>query len=70
MIREVFESAVVMGRRVLKTLGVDDDKITRIECAYRARDKERLRIQVEKGNDSPEARTILSPTALLLDDDG
>jgi voltage-gated potassium channel Kch len=70
VIREVFESAVVMGRRVLKTLGVEDDRITRIECAYRARDKERLRIQVEKGIDSPEARTILSPAALLLDEDG
>lgn len=70
VIREVFESAVVMGRRVLKTLGVEDDRITRIETAYRARDKERLRIQAEKGIDSPEARTILSPAALLLDEDG
>jgi glutathione-regulated potassium-efflux system protein KefB len=70
VIREVFESAVVMGRRVLKTLGVEDERITRIECAYRARDKERLRIQAEKGIDSPEARTILSPDMLLLDEDG
>jgi glutathione-regulated potassium-efflux system protein KefB len=70
VVREVFESAVVMGRRVLKTLGVEDDRITRIEGAYRARDKERLRIQVEKGIDSPEARTALSPAAFLLDDDG
>ncbi len=70
VVREVFESAVVMGRRVLKTLGIEEDRITRIECAYRARDKERLRIQVEKGIDSPEARTVLSPATLLLDEDG
>ena len=69
VVREVFESAVVMGRRVLKTLGVDDERVARIETAYRARDKERLRIQVEKGIDSPEARTILSPAKLLLDED-
>ena len=69
VIREVFESAVVMGRRVLKTLGVEEDRITRIETAYRTRDKERLRIQVEKGIDSPEARTILSPATLLIEGD-
>jgi glutathione-regulated potassium-efflux system protein KefB len=69
VVREVFESAVVMGRRVLKTLGVEDERVARIETAYRARDKERLRIQAEKGIDSPEARTMLSPATLILDEE-
>jgi len=68
VIREVFESAVLMGRRTLKTLGVDDETIAKIETAYRARDKERLRIQAEKGTFSAEARSF-SLTAPLLDDD-
>jgi glutathione-regulated potassium-efflux system protein KefB len=70
VIREVFESAMLMGRKVLKTLGVEDERIARIETAYRARDKERLRIQVEKGIDSPEARTMLSPAKLVIEGDG
>jgi len=68
VIREVFESAVLMGRKTLKTLGVDDETIAKIETAYRARDKERLRIQAEKGTFSAEARSF-SLTAPLLDDD-
>jgi len=69
VIREVFESAVTMGRKVLKTLGVEDERIARIETAYRARDKERLRIQAEKGFDAPEVRSQFSPTRLLLEED-
>jgi glutathione-regulated potassium-efflux system protein KefB len=69
VIREVFESAVLMGRKALKTLGVDDEKIARIETAYRARDKERLRVQAEKGTFSEEARTLFNLTRPLLDED-
>jgi glutathione-regulated potassium-efflux system protein KefB len=69
VVREVFESAVVMGRKVLKTLGVDDERIQRIETAYRARDKERLRVQAEKGTFSIEARTLFSVDRPLLEDD-
>ena len=69
VIREVFESAVLMGRKTLKTLGVDDERIGRIETAYRARDKERLRVQAEKGVFSEEARTLFNLTAPLLDED-
>ena len=68
VIREVFESAVLMGRKVLKTLGVEDDRIQRIETAYRARDKERLRVQAEKGVFSEEARTLFSVDQPLLED--
>ncbi|HWI86809.1 MAG TPA: cation:proton antiporter [Sphingomonas sp.] len=69
VIREVFESAILMGRKTLKTLGVHDDIIVRIEEAYRVRDKERLRVQAEKGIFSPEARAVFSPRKLLLDDE-
>ena len=69
VIREVFESAVVMGRKALKTLGVDDATIGRIETAYRARDKERLRVQADKGIFSEEARTLFNMTKPLLDED-
>jgi glutathione-regulated potassium-efflux system protein KefB len=69
VIREVFESAVLMGRRTLQTLGVTDDRIAKIEQAYRARDKERLRVQAEKGIFSTEARTLFSPAKLLLEDE-
>jgi hypothetical protein len=31
----VFESAILMGRKTLQTLGVHDDVIVRIEQAYR-----------------------------------
>jgi len=69
VIRELFESAVLMGRKVLQTLGVDDERIGRIETAYRARDKERLRVQAEKGNFSEEARRLFKVTRPLLDED-
>jgi len=69
VVREVFESAVVMGRKTLKTLGVDDETISRIETAYRARDKERLRVQADKGIFSEEARTLFNMTKPLLDED-
>jgi glutathione-regulated potassium-efflux system protein KefB len=68
VVREVFESAVTMGRRTLATLGIADDMITRIERAYRARDKERLQIQAEKGIFSDEARTFFTPHRLLVED--
>jgi len=60
-IREVFESAVVMGRKVLATLGVHGEEVARIERVYRARDKERLRVQSEKGLYTPEARVPFWP---------
>ena len=68
VIREVFESAVLMGRKTLKMLGVDDETIGRIETTYRARDKERLRVQAEKGTFSEEARSF-SLSAPLLDEE-
>ena len=59
VVREVLESAVKMARLALSSLGVDDGEIDRVEDMYRARDKERLRIQVEAG-DIRAARTLVA----------
>ncbi len=50
VVREVLESAIKMGRMALRNLGVDDMEIDRTEQEYRARDKERLKAQVEAGD--------------------
>ncbi|AZI37323.1 putative glutathione-regulated potassium-efflux system protein [Caenibius tardaugens NBRC 16725] len=50
MVREVLESAVKMARLALDDLGVSLEDIDRAEDMYRARDKERLKIQIETGD--------------------
>ncbi len=50
IVREVLESAVKMARLALRGLGVAPAEIDRAEEAYRARDKERLRIQIAAGD--------------------
>ena len=50
VVREVLESAVRMARLALESLGIDRENIDRAEDMYRARDKERLRIQFEAGD--------------------
>ena len=49
MVREVLESAVKMARVALEDLGVSLEEIDRAEDMYRARDRERLKIQIETG---------------------
>ena len=48
--RELFESAVKMGRAALKEAGVDGPEIDRVEREYRLRDCERLERQAETGD--------------------
>jgi len=50
VVREVLESAVKMARLALRSLGASAEEIDRTEDMYRARDKERLRIQIEAGD--------------------
>ena len=50
LVREVLESAVVMARRALVDGGVGLEEIDRAEAMFRARDRERLRLQVESGD--------------------
>jgi voltage-gated potassium channel Kch len=50
MQREVFESAVVMGREALRKLGIADREVGRVEQAFRQRDSERLQLQSVSGD--------------------
>ena len=49
-IREVFESAVVMGREALGVLGIAREEAERVEREYRERDRERLDSQAASGD--------------------
>jgi glutathione-regulated potassium-efflux system protein KefB len=48
--RELFESAVVMGRAALRASGIEKGEIERVEREYRLRDCERLERQAETGD--------------------
>lgn len=48
--REVFESAILMGREALGQLGLPDAEVARVERAYRDRDRERLEEQSKSGD--------------------
>jgi monovalent cation:proton antiporter-2 (CPA2) family protein len=48
--REVFESAVEMGRHGLAFFDVPEEEILRVELEYRSRDLERLEIQSQSGD--------------------
>lgn len=49
-VREVFESAVTMGREALRIFCIDDAEVDRVEEEYRRRDRERLEIQKSSGD--------------------
>ena len=49
-VRELLESAVVMGRRAMEAVGVDKQEIDKTEAEYRKRDVARLQIQKETGD--------------------
>lgn len=46
-VRELFESAVVLGREALEAVGIGGDNIDRIEGEYRRRDGLRLEAQID-----------------------
>jgi voltage-gated potassium channel Kch len=48
--REVFDSAVLMGRSALLALGIVEREAARVEREYRLRDLERLRVQAASGD--------------------
>jgi glutathione-regulated potassium-efflux system protein KefB len=50
IVRETFESAIVMARKTLESLAVTPDTIEAIESEFRRRDTERLRLQAETGD--------------------
>jgi CPA2 family monovalent cation:H+ antiporter-2/glutathione-regulated potassium-efflux system protein KefB len=49
-VREVLDSAVRMARMAMEKVGVNVEEIDRTEDLYRARDRERLKAQLESGD--------------------
>jgi CPA2 family monovalent cation:H+ antiporter-2/glutathione-regulated potassium-efflux system protein KefB len=62
VVREVFESAICMGRLALQELGVDEEAIDDGEADYRERDAERLRRQSETGDMHAAADRMITRT--------
>ena len=60
VVREVLESAVKMARLALEETGVSMDSINRAEDMYRARDRERLKIQIAAGDIRAAAHRIIT----------
>jgi CPA2 family monovalent cation:H+ antiporter-2 len=50
VVREVYESAVSMGRTALSALGVPDEEIADLVDEFRANDRERFDVQVAAGD--------------------
>lgn len=48
--RELFESAVAMGRAALKAVGIASNEVDRVDEEYRMRDCERLELQTATGD--------------------
>ncbi|MGQ0590876.1 MAG: monovalent cation:proton antiporter-2 (CPA2) family protein [Sphingosinicella sp.] len=61
-VRELLESAIRMARLAMEQVGVDEEEIDRSEALYRARDRERLKAQLETGDlRASIERTITEP---------
>jgi len=64
-VREIFESAVVMGRQALEALGFSEQAITWVEEEYRRRDLERLDRQASSGDLHAGEETMFRPGRLF-----
>jgi len=67
--RELFESAVKMGRAALKEAGVAPAEIDRVENEYRLRDCERLERQAETGDLRAGIERSFAPDRALPDEE-
>jgi voltage-gated potassium channel Kch len=67
--REMFESAVTMGRAALKANGVEASEIDRVEREYRRRDCERLERQAQTGDIKAGWERAFKPDAALPDEE-
>ncbi|MET0270579.1 MAG: cation:proton antiporter [Sphingomonas sp.] len=65
--REVFESAVCMGRQALGAMGYDDDEIAEVEAEYRKRDGDRLTLQSQSGDLRSAMEMMFTPGRALGD---
>ncbi len=66
--RELFESAVTMGRAALRAVGIDAQEVERVEGEYRLRDCDRLERQKETGDLHAGAERSFSPDRSLPDE--
>jgi len=66
-VREVFESAVLMGREALALFCIDADEVNRVECEYRERDRLRLDSQTASGDLHALASNMFGPDNPLAD---
>ncbi len=69
MQREVFESAVVMGRAALLKLGIAEREAARVEREYRQRDRDRMALQTSTGDLHSGFERSFSPTRALPDEE-
>ncbi|MGQ0661497.1 cation:proton antiporter domain-containing protein [Sphingosinicella sp.] len=66
-VRELLESAVKMARLAMEATGVDEQEIDRTEALYRARDRERLKAQIESGDLRAQIDTIITEPEQLTE---
>ena len=67
--RELFESAVRMGRAALRASGIDGAEVDRVEREYRQRDCERLERQAESGDIRAGWERAFTPDRALPDEE-
>jgi glutathione-regulated potassium-efflux system protein KefB len=67
--REVFETAVHMGRDALRRFCVSEEEVERVEREYRRRDAERLRAQTKSGDLHDTAHLMFRPDRQLPDEE-
>ncbi|MXP11099.1 sodium:proton exchanger [Altererythrobacter halimionae] len=63
IVRELFESAVAMGREALDRIGMDPEFVDEVEEEYRGRDSKRLAAQTESGDLGARKETIFNQGA-------
>ena len=68
--RELFEGAVVMGKAALRSSGIEQHEIDRVEREYRMRDCERLERQQETGDIRAGWETAFGEDRALPDEEG
>ena len=69
-VREVLESAIRMARLAMASAGVDEEEIDRTEALYRARDRERLKAQVESGDLRAQIDRVITEPERPTDESG
>jgi voltage-gated potassium channel Kch len=66
--RELFESAVLMGRKALKAVGIETAEVDHVDREYRLRDCERLERQSEAGDLHAGEERAFGPNHALSDE--